>query len=323
MLGCGSPDQGSNCYEPPTAPFAPHAATEPLVWVAPPINFGRDGEGVSTVTWLPWDYNTRAFYPVELDGDVAFRVRVMVGESTILRDGDWARMVVYVDGRPVMVRTDDSSAALHDLPFHDGIVAREVVIAANQLGPGLNQVNVVFTLRLDGRWGTQLAPTFTVANGSIEPQAYEETPLDEVTTPARELSTFTDPATGAERSLQSQPAQNYISRLRGSLQLNQYVMSVVPDGRCVEGFDRGALVALRDGVPAQIGVHDRILYVARRGQPQRQLRHTISLWEDADTHTYAVLVFAGLGRSVRRDGGGISNAWAAGPTTLVLWNGAL
>ena len=311
-LGCqldGTP-QAAYCYEPPTQAFAPRSSVEAPVWTEPPHGVGRPTQGVQTLTWLPWDYNTRAFYPVQVDAPVVFRMRFMVGRNVDV--ADVVRVAVFVEGRSIPFNIRGVESTMHSVSLTNSFGETTIEIAPARLQPGLNQVDVAATYRLDGRWTTAPTNSFTVANGSLAPQSYDETTM-EVANFARDdfYSTFTDPMTGRQRQYGNRPAQEYIATLQGDLEVSLHLRAAAPDADCDGGFDRSALVAIRDGEPATLGELDRVVYSLRGGE-QRAFRYSLPLWDDEDAHTYMVLALSGLGRPVRRDDGGQS-ASTSGP----------
>ncbi len=303
------------CYEEPTAAFAPHPADEEPVFDEPAWTYRRPlGSGIATHVVLPFGYDEQPFYPIEQGDEAVFRVRFLLGQTAPTATD--VRVACFVEGRAVAIGVGDPLASSSTVVLHEGVGVADITLTPDQLQPGLNQVDVVALYRRESGY-LELGRTdaFTIANGSLTPQHYEDTPLAPSDAPRNTPDAMlSDPVTG-ER------VTNVWSR-RGDVDVTLNLIPGAGDAYC-GGFDRFALVALRDGIPTPIDGHDRIVTTLREGE-QRQLRYRLPLWDDEARHWYIVLALSGLGRVTRNQVGNPSFAARNGPVLLAVgWNGAL
>lgn len=313
--GCGldGTTQEPYCYTEPSTAFAPRPRDEAPVWDA---SLERPIDGVMTRLVLPSAFSRSAYYSIEEGDDAPFRMHFLVGQTT--RASNAVRVACFVEGRAIDLGLE-SPLGPSTVVLSEGISVVEISVPPDVLEPGLNQVNVFATYEIDAKPVTFQLDAFTIANGSLAPQTYEDTPL--AVSPPNVPSTFTDPSNGRLTPIDSSFGTR-VSHLRGNLDVVVRVGPAAPDVECAGGFDRFAVVALRDGLPTPIAPFDRIVLTLNAGE-RRAFEHRIPLWSDTAHHQYFVWTLPGLGRAARRDDGVRSAAFDFGLPVNLLWSGSM
>lgn len=315
---CASPPD-PRCSFVDEATFAPEPlGTRPEWWGSAPI-----GDPFGSVL-LPRDYARAAVYPLAI-GDPAYaRLSFAVGtaEGTVA-----VTVFVLVEGRAVEVLADGVLMRGIELGLGGGDAEVEITILPSALSPGLNQVDLLYFAHRSGNWRLFHGMPFTIANGSLDPQVYEDTP-------DLELAPY-EPyePTRAYRAVPAGPIEEAGFGLWSS------ALGALPDPTLVtlrvqagslwascprpEGedarLDRVMLVAFRDLEPAPLGDLDRLVATLPMGE-QRVYRYELPLFPAGERHNYTVAALSGFGRPARMANGDVA-PWAGAMPVIQVWWG--
>ena len=327
LSGCdpGPPAPDSRtCMPPIDVDVSPMPMGSPPVWVDRGVPFERPtGTEFRTHLWLPQNYNRASVYPI-VEGDSAhLRFRFMVGLDY---DPVAIRTFIFVEGRPVEVLVGGNRVSRVDLDAPTGLAEVILQVPADQLRPGLNQVNPVTFYEVRHEASTALkfvyGTVLTIANGSPSPQMYEDDVLDvgefQVGIPTRPY-----------RALEAHPEAGELSftrhnRLLGELDnptnVRLRIQPSTPFAICPGAVERQIIVAFRDGELVPMGDRDRIVVSVGEGE-QFVHRFDLPIWpEDGANHHYGMVLFTGFGRPARASDGGVA-PWAVTlpPLSEVQW----
>lgn len=289
------------------AEFEPPAALGSLVWREPPVPFARPpGSQVYTVVWLPEDYNTDSVYPLNPGEDLVFRMREMVGVDV----GAVGPMALYVlvEGRPTEVSVEGvvGTRVSIDLAAGGGLAEFEITVPATALAPGLSNIDVLLFFTLDGRLSLQNGPTFSVANGSLAPQPYEDSLAFErgVFVPDAPARAFRTSREHPERGeLYFSRWVPFVGALEDPTDMILRLQPSAPWSACPGTSERVAVLAFRDTNPVPLGDADRLFAELQAGE-QKVHRFSLPLWPDTSPHHFAVVAVTGVGVPARTVGGG-------------------
>lgn len=301
------------------ATFEPEPlGTPPEWWGTPPL-----GDGFGSVL-LPRDYARAAVYPLAL-GDPAYaRLSFGVGTADVTVA---VTVFVLVEGRAVEVLADGVPIRRIDLGLGGGSAEVEITIPPSALSPGLNQVDLLYFAHRSGNWRLYPGMPFTVANGSLAPQVYEDTPDLELapyapyepTVAYREVPAgpIEEARFGAWTPAAGSLPDPTLVTLRvqaGSL----WAMCTRSEGEGAR-LDRVMLVAFRDLEPEPLGEIDRLVATLPMGE-QRVYQYEFPLFPAGEQHNYTVAALSGFGRPARM-ANGTEAPWAGAVPVIQVWWG--
>ncbi len=301
--------------------FEPLPLGTPPVWRDPGFGIRPPGVSIDHGVWLPWDYADSSVYPLSMGDLVYARLVFGVGPDDVT---EAITSYVLIEGRVAEVVVDGVRTRRIEVPLRDGLAQIPFTIPASELAPGLNQVDVIHFLHRRGNWRLLVSSPFTVANGSLEPQLYEDTPGLE------RAPYMPDSTTRAYRRIDSEPRVPEagiitwvpIARpLDDPTTITLRIQATSPWSRCPGDarLDRMVIVAFRDLEPVPMGELDRIVATLPAGE-QRVYRYEMALFPPGEQHNYSVAVLGGFGRPARTVYGGEA-PWVVTDELIQVWWG--
>ncbi len=322
-----------SCASPPDerCDYVEEASFEPQPLGAVPEWYGSGyesrpiGGGFYVRSLLPWTYGRESVYSVQRGDPARVRLSFAAGTEDVTTA---VTLFVLVEGRAIEVLADGLLGRRVEVGFEGGLGAVEIEIPPGALAPGLNQVDLLYFGHRRGNWRLFVGTPFTVANGSIEPQTYEDTPDLAAGTyvPNQPTSAFRNvplaPAAEEAPFGSWTPAVGSLAdptpvilRIQASSLWATCPRSEDEEPR----LDRVMVVGFRDLEPEPLGGLDRLVATLPVGE-QRVYRYDMALFPAGEQHNYTAVVLSGFGRPARMNDG-IEAPWVWSRPLIQVWWG--